>query len=134
MLYKTYFLVLGLFSLVIVFPILGIVSKIEFDLSYFIKFFNSSYNIRLIYISFIQAFLSAILSCAIGILFALSLYRHKGLMISLLIIFPKLISSFLKIVIYSLFFNRKKIKIYSQRLFGLLNSIAGKKSWYRPKI
>ena len=86
MLYKTYYLVLGLFSLVIVLPILGIISKIEFEFSYFIKFFDSSYNIRLIYISFIQAFLSAILSCAIGILFALSLYRHKDLIISKIII------------------------------------------------
>ena len=86
MLYKTYFLVLGFLTLVIILPILGIISKIEFDFSYFIRFFNSSYNIRLIYISFIQAFTSATISCIIAILFALSLYRHKNLTIIKVII------------------------------------------------
>jgi len=86
LLYKLYYLVLGLFSLVITLPILGISSKIDFEFSYFVKFFDSSYNIRLIYISFIQAFLSATLSCAIAIPFALSLYRHKNLTISKIII------------------------------------------------
>jgi thiamine transport system permease protein len=85
-LYKTYFLVLGFLTLVIILPILGIISKIEFDFSYFIRFFNSSYNIRLIYISFIQAFTSATISCIIAILFALSLYRHKNLTIIKVII------------------------------------------------
>ena len=61
-------------------------SKIEFEFSYFLEFFNNSYNIRLIYISVIQAFLSAILSCVIAIPFALSLYRHKELTISKIII------------------------------------------------
>ena len=84
--YKTYFCVLGLLSLVIVLPILGIISKIEFKFFYFIKFFDSSYNIRLIYISFIQALLSAIFSCTIGILFSSCLYRHKDLIISKIII------------------------------------------------
>ena len=84
--YKIYYLILGLFSLVLALPILGIASKIEFEFSYFINFFDSSYNIRLIYISFFQAFLSAILSCAIAIPFSLSLYRHKNLTISKIII------------------------------------------------
>ena len=84
--YKLYYLVLGLFGLVLIFPILGIISKIEFDFSYFLKFFNNSYNIRLIYISVIQAFLSAIFSCVIAIPFALSLYRRKELIISKIII------------------------------------------------
>ena len=43
-------------------------------------------NIKLLYISFIQAFLSAIISCLIAIPFALCLYRHKELLISKLII------------------------------------------------
>ena len=60
--------------------------------------------------------------------------KYKGFIISLLIILPKLISSFLKILIYSLFFNRKKRGIYFQRLSGLLNAIVGKSSWYRPKV
>ena len=73
-------------SLVIVLPILGIISKIEFEFTYFINFFYSNYNIRLIYISFLQAFLSAILSCVIAIPFSLSLYRHKDLTISKIIV------------------------------------------------
>ena len=70
----------------LVLPFLGIFSKIEFDFSYFIIFFDNSYNIRLIYISFIQAFLSAILSCTIALPLALSLYRHKDLKISKIIV------------------------------------------------
>ena len=81
MINKFYYLVLGFFFLVLVFPILGIVSKIQFESVHFIEFFNKSYNIRLIYISFIQAFLSSTLSCIIAIPFALSLYRHKNLKI-----------------------------------------------------
>ena len=86
MLYKLYYLVLGFFCLVLILPILGIISKIEFDFSYFVRFFDSNYNIRLIFISFFQAFLSAILSCALAIPFALSLYRHRNLTISKIII------------------------------------------------
>jgi len=59
-------------------PIIGIISKIEFEISYLLNFFNNKYNIRIIYISFLQAFLSAIFSCIIAIPFALSLYRHKN--------------------------------------------------------
>ena len=86
MLYKVYYLVLGLLSLVLIMPILGIISKIEFDFSYFINFFDSSYNIKLIVISIFQAFLSAIISCAIAIPFALSLYKNKKSIISKIII------------------------------------------------
>ena len=60
--------------------------------------------------------------------------KYKGFIISLLIILPKLISSFFKILIYSLFLNRKKRGIYFQRFSGLLNAIVGKSSWYRPKV
>ena len=77
---------LGLFSLALLIPILGIISKIEFEFSYFIKFFDSSYNVRLIYTSIFQAFLSATLSCAVAIPFAISLYRHKNSIISKIII------------------------------------------------
>ena len=62
-------------------PILGIASKIQFESLNFIEFFNKGYNIRLIYISFIQAFLSSILSCILAVPFSLSLYRHKNLKI-----------------------------------------------------
>ena len=77
---------MGLFSLILILPILGIISKLEFDLSYFIKFFYSSYNIRLIIISFFQALLSATLSCIIAVPLSLSLYRHKESRIIKLII------------------------------------------------
>jgi len=60
--------------------------------------------------------------------------KYKGFFISLLIVLPKLISAFLKILIYSLTFNNEKKKIYYQRLSGLINAIMGKSSWYRPKI
>ena len=86
MLYRIYYSVLGLFSLVLIFPFIGIISKIEFDFYYFISFFKSSYNVKIIYISFFQAFLSAILSCLIAIPFALSLYRHRKSFISKIII------------------------------------------------
>ena len=86
MLYKIYFLVLGFFSLVLIIPIIGILSKIEFEFSYIVDFFYNEYNIRLIYISFFQAFLSSIISCLLAIPFASCLYRHKELLISKLIV------------------------------------------------
>ena len=49
-------------------------------------------------------------------------------------VLKKLISSIIKISFYSLNLKKDKRKIYSQRLSGLVNSIRGKKSWYRPKF
>jgi len=60
--------------------------------------------------------------------------KYKGFTVSFLIVLPKLISSFLKFIIYLIFLNKKKRAIYFQRLSGLLNGIVGKSSWYRPKI
>ena len=60
--------------------------------------------------------------------------KHKGFFISFIITFPKLISSFLKIIIYLLFLNKEKRDIYYQRFSGLFNAIIGRTSWYRPKI
>ena len=45
-----------------------------------------------------------------------------------------LFSALLKVILFTLIFNTEKRKIYFQRLSGLINSILGKKSWYRPKI
>ena len=81
MLYKLYYLILSILCLILILPIIGILSKIEFDIFYLLDFFNNKYNIRIIYISFLQAFLSAIFSCIIAIPFSLSLYRHKNLRI-----------------------------------------------------
>ena len=60
--------------------------------------------------------------------------KYKGFILSFLIILPKLISAFFRVLIYLIFFNKKKREIYSQRLSGLVNAIIGKNSWYRPKI
>jgi GT2 family glycosyltransferase len=60
--------------------------------------------------------------------------KHKGFLLALIIILPKLISSFFKIIIYMLILNKEKHSIYVCRLSGIFNSIVGKKSWYRPSI
>ena len=60
--------------------------------------------------------------------------KYRGFFISLLIVFPKLISSFFKILIYFLLLEKEKKDIYYQRFSGLVNAIKGKDSWYRPKV
>jgi len=60
--------------------------------------------------------------------------KHKGFFLALIIIFPKLFSSFVKTIIYSLLFNKNKRDIYFCRLSGIVNSIVGNKSWYRPSL
>ena len=60
--------------------------------------------------------------------------KHKGYMFALAIILKKLFSSVLKFIYYSIIFNKQKKMIYFHRLSGLINSIIGKPSWYRPKI
>ena len=60
--------------------------------------------------------------------------KHKGFLTSFFIVLPKLISSLIKVLIYSLLFNNEKKKIYHQRMSGLINAIIGKSSWYRPKV
>ena len=60
--------------------------------------------------------------------------KHKGFLLALIIILPKLLSSFFKIFIYMLIMNKEKYSIYVCRLSGIINSIIGKKSWYRPSI
>tara|TARA_A100001015_G_scaffold32320_1_gene35865 strand:+ start:29 stop:862 length:834 start_codon:yes stop_codon:yes gene_type:complete len=60
--------------------------------------------------------------------------KYKGFFLALLIIFPKLLSAFTKTLIYSILFNKNKRDIYFCRLSGIVNSIAGNKSWYRPSI
>ena len=60
--------------------------------------------------------------------------KHKGFFIALLIVIPKLISCFIKIILYSILSDKEKKDIYCFRMSGLVNSIIGKKSWYRPSI
>ncbi len=60
--------------------------------------------------------------------------KHHGYLYSLISVSGKFFSALIKIIFYALIFNKRKRKIYFQRVSGLLNSIVGKKSWYRPKI
>ena len=60
--------------------------------------------------------------------------KHKSFFISFLIVLPKLLSSILRILFYSLFPNKDKKEIYYHRYSGLINAIKGKSSWYRPKL
>jgi len=60
--------------------------------------------------------------------------KHNGYLIALLIILPKLFTATFKVFIYSIFRNKEKKEIYKQRYLGLINSISGKTSWYRPKV
>ena len=59
--------------------------------------------------------------------------KYKGFFVSFFIILPKMSSAFVKVLVYSITFNKKK-KIYYQRLSGLINAIIGKRSWYRPNV
>ena len=86
MLYKLYYFVLSILCLILILPIIGIISKIEFEISYLLNFFNNKYNIKIIYITFIQAFLSSMFSCIIAIPLSLSLFRQKNTKINRLII------------------------------------------------
>ena len=60
--------------------------------------------------------------------------KYKGFFISLLIIFPKLVSSIFRVLFYSLVLNTDKKEIYYHRYLGLINAITGKSSWYRPRV
>jgi N-acetylglucosaminyl-diphospho-decaprenol L-rhamnosyltransferase len=60
--------------------------------------------------------------------------KHYGYLNSLVKVSGKFFSSIIKIIFFTLIFNKKKRKIYFQRFSGLLHSIIGNKSWYRPKI
>ena len=60
--------------------------------------------------------------------------KHFGTIKAYIKILPKSISAFLKFIFFSLINNKKKRDIYYARFNGSLNSIIGKKSWFRPKI
>ena len=60
--------------------------------------------------------------------------KYRGYLFSLLIFFPKLLTSGFKTMLYFIFLNQIKSQIYFKRFLGLLNSIIGKKSFYRPRI
>jgi len=60
--------------------------------------------------------------------------KHKGFLLAFIIMFPKLFSAFFKTLFYMVIFKKKKREIYFCRLSGILNSLIGKKSWYRPAL
>jgi N-acetylglucosaminyl-diphospho-decaprenol L-rhamnosyltransferase len=60
--------------------------------------------------------------------------KYNGYFLSLIKILPKLFSAIFKTFLYFLIFNKNKMNIYYQRASGIINSILGKKSWYRPKV
>ena len=60
--------------------------------------------------------------------------KHKSVFYALIKMSPKLFSSLTKVIFYSLLFKKEKKEIYKHRLSGLVNSILGNKSWYRPNL
>ena len=60
--------------------------------------------------------------------------KYNGFINAFIKIFPKLLSSFFKTIYYSISLNKNKQLIYYHRLSGLINSILGRESWYRPKV
>ena len=60
--------------------------------------------------------------------------KYRGFVSAFIIIFPKLFSAISKLIYYQLIFNKEKKNIYFCRMSGIINSILGKKSWYRPSL
>ena len=60
--------------------------------------------------------------------------KHNGMFYAFIKIFTKLISSFFKVIFFTATLQNKKKEIYSHRLSGIINSIRGKNSWYRPNL
>jgi N-acetylglucosaminyl-diphospho-decaprenol L-rhamnosyltransferase len=60
--------------------------------------------------------------------------KHFGYFNAVIKIFNNLISAKAKFIYYFITFNNYKKKINQMRLFGLINSMIGKKSFYRPKL
>ena len=60
--------------------------------------------------------------------------KHYGYLMAIFKIFKNLISAKIKFFYYLITLNTFKRKIYQMRLLGLISSMAGKNSHYRPKI
>jgi GT2 family glycosyltransferase len=60
--------------------------------------------------------------------------KHYNYFYALFLVAPNLLSASAKSIFYSFFLNKKKKEIYLKRLSGLINSIIGKPSWYRPTL
>ena len=86
MYFKINSIVLSFFILILLFPLLGIFSNISYDIYEIINFLKNNYTQKIIFFSFYQAFLSALICCLLSIPFALSLNRHKNLKIVKIIV------------------------------------------------
>ena len=60
--------------------------------------------------------------------------KHKGILFALTKYSLEILNIFSKLIFYLFIFNKKKMILFSLRLSGILNSLLGKSSWYRPKI
>ena len=60
--------------------------------------------------------------------------KHYGYIIAVFKVLNNLISAKIKFLYYLITFNKFKRKIYQMRLLGLINSMIGKNSHYRPRI
>ena len=60
--------------------------------------------------------------------------KHYGYLIAISRVINNLISAKIKFFYFLLTFNSQRRKIYQMRLTGLLNSMIGNKSFYRPKL
>ena len=73
----------------------------------------------------------------IGIGFGLNFILIRNIMVTQIAFlkgFPKLFSSLIKYIFYSLIKNKIKQKIYFNRISGFLNAAINKKSWYRSQF
>ena len=59
--------------------------------------------------------------------------KHHNYFYALVIISGKLVRSFLKMIIYTINYDKKKQTMYYARFLGIINSMIGRKSWYRVK-
>ena len=60
--------------------------------------------------------------------------KHSNFYHALILVMPILFSSPFKIFFYSIFSKTQKKEIYLKRISGLINSILGRPSWYRPTL
>ena len=60
--------------------------------------------------------------------------KTKGYFASLIKFIPIFLIVFIKTVFYTLILNKKKSSIYFCRLSGVISSMIGLRSWYRPKV
>ena len=59
--------------------------------------------------------------------------KHHNYFYALVITSGKLVRSFLKMIIYTINYDKKKQTMYYAKFFGIINSMIGRKSWYRVK-